>query len=191
MSSFYNELCDLIDSINSTFTLQLGFVMINLLLTDVFSAYGVLREIMSKSTPLKFIITANGTGMLIQYSIRALMAFSGSSTTNEAEKSLVLVNKILANTDSNDPLRADLLILLHQMRYINKKLKNNFFTVNWNVLLVVSSKNKNHFHFKLNCQDLYLRWRQRWPLTLSSFVSLTLHQTLCRLIESSTSWFWK
>lgn len=147
-SGLYNDLCDAIETINSTFTLQIIFVMANFLATDVFAAYGVLREFLSRSHRLAFMLTGNCSWMLIQYAIKVLTVQAGSSTTNEAEKTVVIVTKIAGN--SNESFKAELNSFLLHMRCRNKKLENVFFTINWNLILAVGVCN-----FLMNVHSIY------------------------------------
>lgn len=138
-SELYSDLCDAIDLINSTFTFHLVFVMTSILIIDVFAVYSTLREFRADVTEyrLAFIIIANPVWILIQYSVKALMAHAASSTTNEAEKSFGLVTKLITTLSLNRDMKTDLNYLLIQMQR-KKNLENIFFVINWNLLLAVS-----------------------------------------------------
>lgn len=137
-SALYNDLCDAIAIANSTFTNQIVIVIINLLLTDVLTAYGWLREFMSRTHLLMFLSFLNFMWISCEYAIKAMIAHSGSSTTNEAENSLVLLTRVIENLKSNEKMKADMNLLLTQMRYRNKKLQNIVFTIDWKLVLAVS-----------------------------------------------------
>lgn len=136
-SELYSELCDSIELINSTFTLHLVFVMTSLLSTDVLAVYGAVREFQSSISRFGFLIIANTTWMCIQYLIKAFMAHAGSSTTNEAERSLVLVTKLIITFQFDLEIKTDLNCLLTQIQVRKKNLENNFFAINWNLILSV------------------------------------------------------
>lgn len=93
-------------------------------------------EGMQQSEMFKFIIVVNSFWTCIQYSIKALMAFNGTNMTNEAENSMVLVIKITATANLDD--RASFNYLLTQTRCRNKKLQNDFFVIDWKLILTVS-----------------------------------------------------
>lgn len=137
-SALYNDLCDAIAMANSTFTNQIVVIVINILLTDVLTVYGWLREFMSRTHLLVFLSVLNGMWILCQYAIKAMIAYCGSSTTDEAENSLVLLTRVIENIKSNEQMKADMNLLLTQMRYRNKSLQNVFFTINWKFVLAVS-----------------------------------------------------
>lgn len=138
-SELYNDQCDGIEIINSTFAMHIAFVMTSLMLTDVFAAYGILRGCLSSSGYiLQFLLFSNTFWVAMQYGIKALIAHAGTSTTAEAEKSLVLVTRLVEATNSDKELTTDLNFLLIQMQCRNKNLQNHFFTINWSLILAVS-----------------------------------------------------
>lgn len=103
---------------------------------EIFAGYGTLREVLSTSR-LYFLIVGNLTWIIFQYPVKFFMAYAGSSTTDEAEKSLVLITKLINRARHEDQLRCQLNNLLIQLQCRNKRLSNIFFTVNYNVILVV------------------------------------------------------
>lgn len=135
-SELYDELCDLIEMVNQTFTSQLIFVMTEFMSIEIFGGYGILREALSSSRKY-FLIVGNVAWIIFQYPVKFFMASAGSSTTNEAEKSVVLITKLINRARYDDSLRSRLNNLLIQLQCRNKKLSNVFFTVNYNVILVV------------------------------------------------------
>lgn len=143
ISQFYNKLCDLIEILNSTFTLQLVFVMISITIVDIFAAYGIICEFLTnQSIRLKFLIIGNSTWISVQCAIKFFMAHCGSSTTNEAEKSLIIVSKLADRINEKDlKTEASLNLVITQMRVRNKNLENVFFTINYKLILAVSFLN--------------------------------------------------
>ena len=112
--------------------------MISILITDVFAVYGILRELRSDSSMFDFLLIANSMWIFIQYLIKLLMAYAGSSTTQEAEKTVVLVTKLIIQSDSNKELKTNLNYFLVQMQARKKSLETIFFIINWNLILTVS-----------------------------------------------------
>lgn len=137
-TELYNDLCDAIEMINSTFTRHLIIVTLSLLLTDVFAAYGILREFMTRSQKLGFYLLSNGSWIVMQLAFKCLMVYSGSSTTKEAEKSVTIVTRAAGKLEINDVIKADLNSLLLQMRCRSKSIENSFFTINWTLIVAVS-----------------------------------------------------
>jgi hypothetical protein len=139
LSALYNDLCDLIQLINSAFTVPLIFVTLCIVSTDVFAAYGILREYQIGSNKLfVFLLIGNSSWISIQYAIKIFLVNAGSSTTNEAERTLVLVLKSLGTLDSFDYDKNDLKSLLIILRSRKKNLENVFFTLDWKLILTVS-----------------------------------------------------
>lgn len=122
--------------INKTFTGQLVFVMAQFMSIEIFGGYGLLREVLSTSGKY-FLVVGNLTWIVTQYPVKFFMASAGSGLTNEAEKSLVLITKLINRARYDHQLRSQLNNLLIQLQCRNKKLSNAFFTVNYNVILVV------------------------------------------------------
>lgn len=151
----YNDLCDAIESVNSIFANQLIFVLTTFICTNVFQIYGALRETNG------FVILIGGAWVIIFYSMQFFMAHAGSSTTNEAERSIVMVAKIAGAKKISEDLKWSLNSSLIQMRCRNTKLENIFFTINWRLVLAVSfdSKKRWNVHNFNAC-----RWQHHWQL---------------------------
>lgn len=138
-SELYNDLCDSIQLVNSTFTFQLIFVILTLLSADIFAAYDTLRGIMDDdSNQKRCMMWANFVWLSIQYLIKILMAYGGSSSTDEAEKSFVIITRLIESSCDNNELKVDLNFLLNQMRGRNLKHENILFTINFKLVLAVS-----------------------------------------------------
>lgn len=135
-SELYDDLSDLVEMVNQTFTTQLIFVMAQFMSIEIFGGYGILREMLSTSRKY-FLIVGNFFWIIFQYPVKFFMASAGNNTTNEAEKSLVLITKLINRARYDDSLRCRLNNLLIQLQCRNKKLFNVFFTVNYNVILLV------------------------------------------------------
>jgi 7tm Chemosensory receptor len=137
-ADLFNDLCDSIEVINSTFTFQLVIVITSFLLIDIFTAYGILRELMKHQNGIKLALLSNFIWIFIQYLIKIFIAHAGSSTTSEAEKAVVIVTKALGSMEFDQELKVDLNFHLIQMRCRNKNLQNVFFVINWQFILTVS-----------------------------------------------------
>jgi hypothetical protein len=107
-------------------------------LIDIFAAYGIVKEVLASQSATRFTIIPNMIWLIIQYAIKVFIAHVGSSTTDEAEKSVVIVTKALGSLEFSEDLKVDLNFLLTQMRCRNKNLQNVFFAINWNFILAVN-----------------------------------------------------
>lgn len=137
-SELYNDLCDGIETVNSTFTMHTVFLMTDLVLKDVFIAYTALRQLFAQARDLgPMIFVINLTWISIQYAIKSFIAHAGNITKLEADKSIFLTTKVLANMHSKGDERLEL-VLLAQMRCRNKKIENIFFVIDWSLVLTVS-----------------------------------------------------
>lgn len=134
----YNLLCDVIEILNSTFTGQLIFVMISIMVIDIFASYGIIREFLVNQT-LMFIIIGNSIWLSLQFAMKFFMAHCGSSATSEAGKSLILVSQFADRVNETDLMtKINLNLVMNQMRVRNKNLENIFFAINYKLILAVS-----------------------------------------------------
>lgn len=143
-TELYNDLCDAILLINQTFTWQLAIVMINMLLCDVFGAYGILQNFFqaSSDTQSKFQLFCSSGWIIIQLVPKVLIAYSGSSSTSEMERSSVVLTRVIMNADTFNQ-KVELNFLLNQMRGRKNTFENIFFVVDWKIISAVSFLTKN------------------------------------------------
>lgn len=143
----YQELCDGIDLLNSTFTFHLIPIVMNSLLLQVFSAYGILWAVLSRSKIVLFITLQNGSWFITQYMLQALMAFAGSSVTRSAKKSSLIIIRELNNDEVNEGLVNALQNLVSRMNSRSLKVENVLFQIDWRLFARV----RNHLtEFKFN-----------------------------------------
>lgn len=136
-TELYNILCDMILIINSTFTPNLIIVMTIFITIDIFGSFTVVREFMSPSRNVANMI-GSSMWVVLQYPIKIFMAHSGSSTTQEAEKSVILLSKMITNTGHHDNQHENSLnIVLHQLQIREKRMSNIFFAIDYDIVLVV------------------------------------------------------
>jgi len=138
-NEIYIDLCDAIKLINSTFTIHIVIVMASFLLTDVFPFHGIIKDYLTNTNGLTFSFVGNIIWIVFQFAFKLMMAHAGSSTTEEAEETLVIVSKLICYTEPTNPLKPELLSLLIQMRTFNKKLSSMFFNIDW--VLIFSVRN--------------------------------------------------
>lgn len=67
-----------------------------------------------------------------------MIAYAGSSTTQQAEEIAVIVSKIVNSSTCTGNDRKVFKNFLLQNQYRNLKFKNEFFVANWKLLLVVA-----------------------------------------------------
>ena len=125
--------------------------MINLLIVDVFVAYNLTKDFSTLSNYFTSTFFVNFFWIFAQYCLKTLMVSSGSSATNEANRTVVIILKAIGAVDANDPLQKELSVFLKQLKGRNKNLENVFFIINWKLMLNVRSLDKrtNVLNFKL------------------------------------------
>lgn len=131
----YDDLCDIIEMINSTFTAHLIVVLITIMVIEILGGYALLREGISKiNHPIA--MSAGMLWIVFNNVIKFTMVHCGTSTTDEAEKSVVLMSKLAMAADEG--CKNDLKFVSSQLQIRNKKFSNIFFTINYNVVVAVS-----------------------------------------------------
>lgn len=157
VARLFLDLCDGVEIINSTFTFQLIVVIIESLvsmiinesyvaflkllsilsqLTDVFSAFAIIREII-KLEDIKVALLPHIILIANQFLKKCIMSHSGSSTTKEAENTSIIVSRIISERQNGSDL-AGWKTFLSLIGTRNLNLQNVFFKINWNILLGVS-----------------------------------------------------
>lgn len=105
---------------------------------NIFSAFAIVREIL-KPEIMYVALLPHTIVMIYQFIKSVAMAHVGSSTTEEAEKTPVILARIMSQTHEASNM-ACLRNLLSQIRTRNLNLQNELFRINWNIILGVSIK---------------------------------------------------
>lgn len=155
-TELYHNLCDAIDGINKNFTLHLSPIIIFMLVIDIFGSYGIVRgfyvalgdgekHIESHAEYLLhyrrriYLVLSNVLYSAIQIGFKAWTANIGHTTTSVAEKTKVLLAKSMNRMSSDGNVaRCNLYTALMQCQTRNLKLQNQFFTIDWTIVLTVS-----------------------------------------------------
>lgn len=106
---------------------------------NIFSAFAIVREIL-KPEIMYVALLPHAIVMVYQYIKSVTMAYAGSSTTHEAEKTSAILARIMSQTHEESNVEV-LRNLLSQIGTRNLNLQNALFRINWNIILGVSSKN--------------------------------------------------
>lgn len=101
-----------------------------------------------------------------------MIAHAGSSTTQQAEEIAVIVSKIVNSSNCNENDRKVFQNFLLQYQYRNLKFKNEFFVVNWKLLLVVANLKSLNYINKLMELIILYSCSRRQQLIWSSRVNL-------------------
>lgn len=133
----YQELCDCINLLNSTFTFQLVPVLINAIASKTFTAYGLLVELKTPSHFLFLVLFQNGSWMAMMYFFECIIAFAGSAVTNNAQETLVIMTKILNNSTLNEDFTMPIQYFVSRMNIRNLNVQSCFFKIDWIILLHV------------------------------------------------------
>lgn len=129
----FHSLCDVIDTINATFTFPLVFVIANILLAWVFNIYGGisnLRKFEDSSMTVGILNLSAITSHVIYIS---LIVGTGSCLTKKAEKIKTTVSRMIEEVE-NYQQSLELVGMLTHFRTRGLNVKNDIFVINWSVL---------------------------------------------------------
>lgn len=145
--------------INSTFTAHLIVVLVTIMVIEILGGYAFLREGISKvNHPIA--MTAGLLWIAFNNVIKLTMVYAGSSTTDEAEKSLVLISKLAMKGDER--CRNDLKFVSSQLQIRNKKFRNIFFAIDYTAIVVVSFYSKLSYRNENKNFRPFLRLLRIW-----------------------------
>lgn len=152
----YHILCDGIDLANETFTHQILFLMIVVLVRDkksistfdstfnliqlssTFAAYGVVIELLRPTSLAVEIIGLNFLGLIFAYLSLITIAHAGSSLTEEADVMACIISKCTNELVLKDSEKLDFIYSMIHLKARNINLENHLFVINWKTLLAVS-----------------------------------------------------
>lgn len=138
-ANLYQDLCDCIELINSTFTFHLIPIIVNSLLIKLFAAYGMLWEFKVKSPLMLFVFLQNSAWLSMQYFLQVLSAHAGSSLTKNAKETSSIVTRILNDFELSEELSIPLQSFIARSTCRNMSVENIFFVIDWKLLVQVIS----------------------------------------------------
>lgn len=170
-TELFHNLCEAIEGVNKNFTPHLSPIIIFMLVIDIFGFYSILREFFAL---LKFnekhiessdshdddphyygyiyLILSNVFYSAVQIIFKAWAASIGHTTTSEAEKTKVLLAKSMNRMSFGGNVAYTALL---QCQTRNLKLQNQFFSINWNIVLTVSHSTDSFIFLNLIISDIH------------------------------------
>lgn len=159
-TELFHKNCDAIESVNRNFTTHLSPIIIFMLVIDIFGFYGVVRYffallLLNEKKHIEFadshddlhhaynrhiyLILSNVIYSAVQIIFKAWAAYIGHTTTSEAEKTKVLLAKSMNRMSfGGNVARCNSFTALLQCQTRNLMLQNQFFSIDWNIVLTVS-----------------------------------------------------
>ena len=156
VSKLYLDLCDLIELVNSTFSVHLIFTFFTILVSShsskyamdrkvnnflklltIFACFGIVQTALKTASVPLVAIALHGNMVIFQYLTMILLAVTGTATTKQAENTMNILEKLMNTAEESEA--SDLAKFLIQIRTRDLKLRNIFFSIDWNVVLAVSS----------------------------------------------------
>lgn len=133
-SELFSMSCEIIKTFNEIFSLNLAFTLLHVMIQEIFTCYGVLRNIYRTN----FYSLINNISWLVpQIVVKYIICYAGELVKSSCESNQnLLVKKIIASNDEN--FKEELRHLYFELEKQNKDIKNIFFTINFKLFLVVS-----------------------------------------------------
>lgn len=151
----YQDLCDGIDLLNATFTFQLAPVLVTVLITKTFTAYGVLWAMISPPERQGLTYLQNGSWLAVMYLLEIIIAFVGSAVTKNAQETLVIMTKILNNSKVDEDFVLSMQYFVSRVNCRNLNVQNCFFKIDWMILLHVKFLLKK-FIYRVSKSKLFI-----------------------------------
>jgi hypothetical protein len=140
ITELYTDLCLGIDTINSTFTLQLIPFVIMSLSTNLFSTYSMIREIFLKTVVLWATIGNTLWWLLFFTGMLSVALYSAHTTTKCARQTPIIVGGILKSTrwHGDEHVVGIFKTFLLEVQHHHLHFENEFFRIEWKLLFSVS-----------------------------------------------------
>lgn len=132
----FHDLADLIQKMNSCTTFPIFLVVSYLFMSNLIAFFSLAWAFLNFEL-IFAVLTTDGSFIILNSAIQGIMAHAGSSTTREAEEIAVIVSKIINNPSCPQNDRKVFKNFLLQNQYRNLKFQNDFFVINWKLLLAV------------------------------------------------------
>lgn len=140
-ANIYEDLCDGISMLNSSFTPHLIAVMMNTLIIEIFTAYGVLHEFILPSKNSGAIVFQDSAWLVFQYSLQIMIAQIGSCLTSNAKETLIVIAKKLNKFDLSHAMSSKLQAFISQIQFRDLHVQNELFIIDWRLLVTVTITN--------------------------------------------------
>lgn len=134
ISELYSQLCEGIEIVNDAFTLQLVPFIIYHMTTNLFTFYGLIREFVVRTSLIEQI--ANFGWICSSTFSLSIALYSAVNTQKIALKTPIIISEILKSEKYKTPEDIFRIFLL-EVQHRNISFQNEFFTIDWKLLLSV------------------------------------------------------
>lgn len=166
---------------NSCTTFPLLLVVFNLFVSNLTAIFTMVWTLFNVKL-LLLVLTTDCLFVILNCVVQGMMAHAGSSTTQEAEEIAVIVSKIVNNPSCKESNRKVFKNFLVQNQYRKLEFQNEFFVINWKLLLAVTWP-KEIFTNNVIKLSFHYRCTRRQPRTWSSPVNSKLQSKTFNLIK--------
>lgn len=119
------------------FAFHLVPILMGMLVVNVFGMYSIFKFLTISGTAPLYIATAYF--VLMHLILMVLTVHTGSTTSREPEKLIEMIAKLINELSFNHPSRCVLYNCMKQFQTRNFNFQALFLTINWNIVLSVSS----------------------------------------------------
>lgn len=107
-------------------------------MASVFESFGIIYYILRAEEYSQVATTLSIIGLSHDIVVIIIILNAGSSLTEEAEKTGVIISKLVNESKCDLLQKVDFLFFMAQIKSRNLNVQNFMFKINWNVLLCVS-----------------------------------------------------
>lgn len=104
----------------------------------MFAAYGVVQELLYPTEIAMVKIILGSMSLTFNYLLKVAVVTSGSGLTKEAQRTAIVISKIINETACSESRKIDFIFFMSQIKSRDVNVKNNLFLINWKLLLAVS-----------------------------------------------------
>jgi hypothetical protein len=117
------------------FAFHLVPILMEMLVVNVFGMYNIFKFMSYSGNPALYLTTAYF--LLVHFILMTLIGHTGCTTSQEPEKLIGMIAKLINDLPVNHPSRFILYSYIKQFQTRNFKFQAFFLTVDWNIVLSV------------------------------------------------------
>lgn len=138
----HQDLCDIIDLVNSTFTFPLMFMFVHTTFSFMITLFNYVKNLMTNPENFYFYSVFDGLWMLLDIFYDFVIIYSSVTAVEEVKKTAVITSRIVSTSCCSHEDKKVFKTFLLQNHYRNVNFETPFFIIHWNLLLTVNDIQK-------------------------------------------------
>ena len=139
----YHSLCDAIAMANKTFNFVLTFLICHFFFYNIVSLFNHVWTFMKDFDNLRFLVVTETSWLMINYVFIGLLITSSCSMTQQAEQTAIIVNQIVISSETDKRHQEIYKNFLLQIPHRNRNMRNQFYNINFKLVIAVSRYQKS------------------------------------------------